>query len=238
MGWGGVWVFGLHVFVAILDGDLCEGDAGRCGVAGGQHAGEVQRGVAVLQVELVHGGRELIAIARLFEERGLDVGLGDEIAQRDADEEGLLVFGVGGGLLPAALQRFEERERVLARAEAGLHAPAGLCDAAQVLLDFFGSSELCRLGWGEGVLDGDGERTRKEFFHAEAHGGFVEELVGNGPGTFRGAVFGGKDVGVAERFLKLGGDGRAIVAGIAAAQPVIHAVPPDGVEEGVHGGAI
>ena len=58
----------LHVFVAVLDGDLGEGNAGRGGVAGREHAGEVQCGVAVLEVELVHGGGELIAIAGLFEE--------------------------------------------------------------------------------------------------------------------------------------------------------------------------
>ena len=97
----------LHVFVAVLDGDLGEGDAGGGALAGGEHAGEVQRGVAVLEVELVHGGGELIAVAGLFEERGLDVGFGDEVSQRDADEEGLLVIGAGGGMLPAALQGLE-----------------------------------------------------------------------------------------------------------------------------------
>jgi len=45
-------------------------------------------------------------------------------------------------------------------------------------------------------------------------------------------------VGVAEGFLEFAGDGRAIVAGVVAAKPVVHAVAPDGVEEGVHGGAI
>jgi hypothetical protein len=33
--------------------------------------------------------------------------------------------------------------------------------------------------------------------HAEAHGGLVEELVGDGPGTFGRAVLGREDVGVA-----------------------------------------
>ena len=127
---------GLHVFVTVLDGDLGEGDAGGCRVAGGEHAGEVQRSVAVFQIELVHGGGELIAIAGLFEERGLDLGFGDEIAQSDADEEGLLMLGGGGRLPPAALQGFEERERVLAGTKAGFHAPAGLSDAAEVLLYF------------------------------------------------------------------------------------------------------
>ena len=224
--------------MAVLDGDLGEGDAGGGGVAGGEHAGEVQGGVAVLEVELVHGGGELVAIAGLFEERGLHVGFGDEVAQGDADEEGLAVFGAGGGLLPAALQGFEERERVLAGAEAGLHAPAGLGDAAEVLLYFFGVGELGCLRLREGVLDGDGEGAGEELFHAEAHGGLVEQLVGDGPGAFGGAVLGGEDVGVAEGLLELAGNGSSVVAGVVTAEPVVHAVAPDGVEEAVHGGAV
>jgi uncharacterized RDD family membrane protein YckC len=38
----------LHVVDAVLNGDLREGDTGGCGLAGGEHAGEVQRGVTVL----------------------------------------------------------------------------------------------------------------------------------------------------------------------------------------------
>ena len=34
------------------------------------------------------------------------------------------------------------------------------------------------------------------------------------------------------------GDGRAVVAGVVAAEPVVHAVAPDGVEELVHAGAV
>ena len=41
-------------------------------------------------------------------------------------------------------------------------------------------------------------------FHAEAHGGFVEEFVGDGPGAFGGAMLGGEDVGVAEGLLDFG----------------------------------
>ena len=62
--------------------------------------------------------------------------------------------------------------------------------------------------------------------------------MGDGPGAFGGAVFGGEDVGVAERFLEFAGDGRAVIAGVVAAEPVVHAVAPDGVEESVHGGAV
>ena len=90
----------------------------------------------------------------------------------------------------------------------------------------------------EGVLDGEGEGAGAEFLHAKAHGGLVEELVGDGPGAFGGAVLGGEDVGVAEGFLEFGGNGCAVVAGVVAAEPVVHAVAPDGVEEGVHGGAV
>ena len=94
--------------MAVLDGDLGERYARGGAVAGGEHAGEVERGVAVLEVELVHGGGELAAVAGLFEERGLHVGFGDEIAEGDADEEGLAMLGAGGRLLPTALQGFEE----------------------------------------------------------------------------------------------------------------------------------
>jgi hypothetical protein len=94
----------------------------------------------------------------------------------------------------------------------------------------------CSLG--ERVADGDVHGGSVEVFHAQAHGGFVEELVGDGPGAFGGAVLGGEDVGVAEGFLEAGVDGRAVVAGVAAAEPVVEAVAPDGVPEGVHGGAV
>lgn len=53
--------------MTVLDGDLGEGDARGGAVAGGEHAGEVQGGVTVLEVELVHGGGELVAIAGLLE---------------------------------------------------------------------------------------------------------------------------------------------------------------------------
>ena len=66
----------------------------------------------------------------------------------------------------------------------------------------------------------------------------MDELVGDGPGAFDGAELGGEDVGVAKRFLDVGGDGRAIVAHVDAAQPVEEAVAPDGVPELVHGGAV
>jgi len=221
--------------VAVLDGDLGEGDAGGGAVAGGEHPSEVQCGVAVLEIELVHGGGELIAVAGLFEERCLHFGFGDEIAQGDADEERLLVVRAGGGLLPAALQGFEEREGVLAGAEAGFHSPSGLRDAAEVLLYFFRVQGLFAR---EGVLDGDGEGAGEEFLHAQAHRGLMEEFVGDRPGSFGRTVLGCKDVGMAERFLELGGDGRAVVASISAAEPVVHAVAPDGVEEGMHAGSI
>ncbi len=91
---------------------------------------------------------------------------------------------------------------------------------------------------GERVLDGDGHGAGVELFHAEAHGGLVQELVGDGPGAVGGAMFGAEDVGVAEGFLEVGGDGSAVVAGDAAAQPVVQAVAPDGIPEFVHAGAV
>lgn len=96
--------------------------------------------MAVLQVELVHGGGELGAVAGLFEEHGGDVVVGDEVAAGDADEEGALVLGGVGALGPYALEDFEEREGVVGGAEAGFHAPAGLLNAGGVLLDFWGGT--------------------------------------------------------------------------------------------------
>jgi hypothetical protein len=83
------------------------------------------------------------------------------------------------------------------------------------------------------VADGEGEGAGVEVLHAEAHRGFVEEFVGDGPGALGGAVLGGEDVGVAEGLLDFGvGD---IVAGgvfgLGSAEPVVHARAPDGVEE-------
>jgi hypothetical protein len=57
--------------------------------------------------------------------------------------------------------------------------------------------------------------------------GLVEEFVGDGPGTFRGAMLGCEDVRVAKGFLHVAGDGSAVVAGVCAAQPVIEPVAPD-----------
>ena len=76
--------------------------------------------------------------------------------------------------------------------------------------------------------------------HAEAHRGFVKELVGDGPGALWGAVLGGEDVGVAEGFLHIGL--REVVAlgvfGLGSAEPVVHAGAPDGVEELGHLGVV
>jgi hypothetical protein len=70
----------------------------------------------------------------------------------------------------------------------------------------------------------------------------VQELVGDGPGACGGAVLGREDVGVAEGSLNLrvGGvvAGCGVFAGLVAAEPVVHAVSPDGVEESVHAVAI
>jgi len=86
------------------------------------------------------------------------------------------------------------------------------------------------------VTDGEGERASVEVLHAEAHGSFVKEFVGDCPGAFGGSVLGCEDVGVAEGFLYVGL--RDVVAGgvfgLGSPEPVVHAVAPDGVEEFVH----
>ncbi len=81
-----------------------EGDAGGGGFAGGKHAGEVQGGVAVLEIELVHGGGEVGAVVGVGEELGLVLVFGDEIAEGDADEEGLGEVGALWALRPDAAQ--------------------------------------------------------------------------------------------------------------------------------------
>ena len=143
-------------------------------------------------------------------------------------------MGAVGALGPGFAEDVEEGEGVLAVGEAGFHAPGGVLDSAGVLFRF-GAGGLFA---GEGVLDGDGERSGVELFHAEAHGGLVEELVCDGPGAGVGAEFGAEDVGVAEGFLEVGGDGGTVVAGVCTAEPMVEAVAPDGVPEGVHAVAV
>lgn len=100
-------VSNLHVVDAVLDGDLGEGYASGGGFAGGEHAGEVQGGMAVFEVELVHGGRELGAVGGVGEEFFLVLVFGDEVAEGDADEEGAVEFG--------ALRALAQRERRMLR---------------------------------------------------------------------------------------------------------------------------
>ena len=150
-------------------------------------------------------------------------------------KKGRVKSGPWGRLAQEARRIFEQGEGVLAGGEAGLHAPAGVADSAEVLFRFCDAGGLVA---GELIADGDVHGGGVEVFHAEAHGGLVEELVGDGPGAFGGAVLGRHDVGVAEGFLDAGVDGRAVVSGDGAAEPVIETVAPDGVPEGVHGGTV
>ena len=169
------------------------------------------------------------------EERGLQVGLGDEIVHGDADVEGAGELGAFGAAGPGGAEGFEQAEGVLAGGEAGFHAPAGVGEAGEVLIGLLHGGGLLA---SQRVADGDVQGGGVEVLHSQAHSGFVEELVGDRPGAFGGAVLGGEDVGVAEGFLDAGVYGGAIVAGVAAAEPVVEAVAPDGVPEGVHGGTI
>ena len=132
------------------------------------------------------------------------LGFGDEVAESDADEEGAVELGALRALGPEGAEDFEEGEGVLAVAEAGFEAPAGVFDPGCVAFDF----RVGGLGFGlvacELVADGEGEGAGVDVLHAEAHGCFVEELVGDGPGAFGGSVLGGEDVGVAEGLLDFG----------------------------------
>ena len=83
-----------------------------------------------------------VAVVGVGEERGLELVFGDEVAHGDADEEGALEFGALGALAPEAAEDFEEGEGVLAVAEAGFHAPAGVSDAGEVAFHFaFGAGD-------------------------------------------------------------------------------------------------
>ena len=77
-----------------------EGYAGGGGFAGGEHAGEVEGGVAVFEVELVHGGGELGAVGGVGEEFGLMLVFGDEVAHGDANEEWAVEIGALRALRP------------------------------------------------------------------------------------------------------------------------------------------
>jgi len=59
---------------------------------------------------------------------------------------------------------------------------------------FPGFRDLRGLLAGELVADGDVHRGSMEVLHAQAHRGFVQELVRDGPGAFGRAVLGGHDV--------------------------------------------
>ena len=174
-------------------------------------------------------------MAGVGEERGLQVGLGDQIVHGDADVKGAGELGAFGAAGPGGAEDFEQAEGVLAGSETGFHAPAGVGQAGEVLLGLLHGGGLLA---GEGVADGDVHGGGVEVLHAQAHRGFVEELVGDRPGAFGGAVLGCEDVGVAERFLDAVVDGGAIVAGVGSAEPVVEAIAPDRVPEGVHGGAV
>ncbi len=77
-----------------------------CGFAGGEHAGEVQRGVAVLEVELVHGGGEVGAVVGVGEELGLVLVFGDEVAKGDSRRRTAFDIRGPGGAGPRASAGF------------------------------------------------------------------------------------------------------------------------------------
>jgi hypothetical protein len=78
----------------------------------------------------------------------------------------------------------------------------------------------------------------REYLTVTAREAVWKELVGDGPGALRGAMFGGEDVGVTEGLLDLRGNGCAVVAGVLATEPMVETVSPDGVPELVHAVAV
>ena len=131
-----------------------EGDAGGGGLAGGQHAGEVQLGVSILQVELIHGGGEVGAVVGVREEPLLQLVVGDEVVQGDGKEERFLLLGTFRTLSPYALQGFQESEGVIAGLESGFHPPGSVFDPAGVTTRFFCVGGLLSR---EGEADVEGE---------------------------------------------------------------------------------
>ena len=105
------------------------------------------------------------------------------------------------------------------------------------LVCFFAFRGLRCLLAREGVLDGDGEGGGVEVCSMRRRmAALWRSLWATAQAPCGGAVFGGEDVGVAERFLDAGVDGSAVVARICTAEPVIETVAPDGVPKGVHAG--
>ena len=155
----------LHVVDAVFYGNLGEGDAGGGGFAGGQHAAEVQCGVAVFQIELVHRGGEIGTVAGVGEKLGLVLVFGDETAKGDTDEEGSVEFGTLRALSPERTKNFEEGESVLAVAEAGFHPPAGVFDAGGVPFDFAVRGTSFCLFARKLVANGDGKGASVEVLH-------------------------------------------------------------------------
>jgi len=202
--------------------DGVEGDAGGGGFEGGEHGGGGEGGEAVFVIDGVHGlgeaGALFAAVFGVEEGEGVE-GVGDEVGENDGDEEGLLVFGILGARGPEFGEGVDEGGVVLALGDAEVCGPA---------LGFGGAEggaagHFAVLDEGEGDADAGGPET----FLAHAHGGFVEEFVGDGPGSVVGAELGGEDVLVAEG-LGMHGFGHVEVF---AAEPVPEAFSPDGAPE-------
>ena len=123
----------LHIVDTVLDRDLRERNARWRGLSSRQHSSEVQRGMAVLEVQLVHGGGEACTIAFIGEELRLMLAHWNEISQGNSNEERSLELGALRSLAPKRAQDFEQSKGVLAVAKARLHTPAGVFDAGEML---------------------------------------------------------------------------------------------------------
>jgi len=167
----------LASFDAVGEGEIrneVEGDAPSAVAAGVLHVGGEDGVGAELLVDGVHGFGEIAAFGFFGEERHGGALRGDEVAQRDADEEG----GVVGNLFPEAGQSIEDGGRVgHAFSERGDAVPTG---AVPTSLAYAFVRETQREGEGAGGV----------VFVAEARGGFEQETEGDGAGTFARADVG------------------------------------------------
>ncbi len=152
--------------------------------------------------------------------------VGDKVAEPYADVKGLLMGGADGAMIPEFAQGFDESLVVLALDDG--------CSLGPVLLWDAGVVELPRGGFGDGVLDGEGDVGGPEPGGAEAHGGLVEQLVGHGVGAFGRAEFGREDVALTDGFVVFEGG----VVEVFTAEPVPEFFSVDGAPGAVHGFAV
>ena len=171
--------------------DSGEGDARGRGGLGEEHPAGHDGCKAVFVIERVHSGGETAAAGFGFEagEKAERVQLvGHEIAEPDADVEGLLIHGALRAERPELCEGLDECLTVLTFDDGDALGPCGLP----------GCAVLC--GFGSEEFEKERHVGGPEPSSAEAESGLVQKLMGDGAGAFDSAEAGRENVAVADRF--------------------------------------